>query len=365
MLLIGWGPTMTDTERVIAEKSDEAKSVAKEPGGAAKGSRPISRGLTTEIFKIREIGVLIALIFLFFGFSMASRYFFGVENLLNVLRQVSLLGIISMGMTMVIVSGEIDLSVGAVYGFASTIAGILMTSGFPIWTSLIVALIGGAVFGSLNGMLVTYGRIPALIVTLGTMNIARGAALIISKAQVIGISYRTVKDPNLNRFLFLGQGKLFGLIPMMCVFLIVIALISYVLFSRTMTGFHMRAVGGNVVAARASGINVKLIKLVAFSIIGFLCALAGILNLSFLANVQGTIGYGLELDVIAAVIIGGTSMSGGEGTILGTIIGVLIMGVLRNGLILIGVSPFWQILVIGVVIIGAVGIDMWTKKQTA
>ena len=136
------------------------------------------------------------------------------------------------------------------------------------------------------------------------MNIARGAALIISKAQVINTSHRTVADPNIDVFLFLGQGKLFGNIPMMSVFLMVVSVICYIVFSKTLLGFHMRAVGGNVLAARASGINVRMIKIVAFSITGFLCALAGILNLSFLANVQGTIGYGLELDVIAAVIIG-------------------------------------------------------------
>jgi len=265
---------------------------------------------------------------------------------------------------MVIVSGEIDLSVGAVYGFASTIAGILMTNSISIWLSIILALACGIAFGAMNGLLVTYARIPALIVTLGMMNVARGASLIISKAQVISTNYRTVSDASIDAFLFLGQGKLFGVIPMMSVFLIVIAIASYILFNTTILGYHMRGVGGNAAAARASGINVKIIKISAFSITGLLCAIAGVLNLSFLANVQGTIGQGLELDVIAAVIIGGTTLIGGEGTILGTIIGVLIIGVLRNGLILLGVSPFWQILVIGVVIIGAVGIDMWTKKRT-
>jgi len=320
--------------------------------------------IVAELFKIREVGVLVALILLFVAFSVSSPFFFGLNNLLNVVRQVSLLGIMAMGMTMVIVSGEIDLSVGAVYGLASTIAGIFMTSGIPIWLSLLLALLGGIAVGMLNGVLVTYVRIPALIVTLGMMNVARGAALIISKAQVIATSHRTVADPNLETFLFIGQGKLFGVIPMMSVFLIVVAIISYIVFSKTVVGFRMRAVGGNAVAARASGINARFVKITAFTITGFLCALAGLLNLSFLANVQGTIGRGMELDVIAAVIIGGTTLAGGEGTILGTIIGVLIMGVLRNGIMLLGVSPFWQTLIIGVVIIGAVAIDMWTKRQS-
>ena len=323
----------------------------------------ISRKVLVEIFRIREIGVLMALILLLILFSLTSPVFFSVNNLLNVVRQVSLLGIIAMGMTMVIVSGEIDLSVGAVYGLAAVVAGMLMTNGVSIIISIIFALLAGMGFGLINGILVTYARIPALIVTLGTLNVARGAALIASKAQVISTSHRTVADPAINTFLFIGQGKLFEIIPMMSIFFLITAVVSYFIFNKTIMGFHMRAVGGNKLAARASGINVMMIKVAAFVITGFFCALAGILNLSFLANVQGTVGYGLELDVIAAVIIGGTSMSGGEGTILGTTIGVLIMGVLRNGLILLGVSPFWQILIIGLVIIGAVGLDTWTSKQ--
>jgi ribose/xylose/arabinose/galactoside ABC-type transport system permease subunit len=339
-----------------ADVTSDARDTA---AGGGKRTKVLS-----EIFKIREIGVLFALILLFLTFSFSSPFFFGLENLLNILRQVSLLGVISMGMTMVIVSGEIDLSVGAVYGFASTMAGILMTNEVSIWLSIVVALVCGIAFGAMNGLLVTFARIPALIVTLGMMNVARGASLIISKAQVISTNYRTVADPHIDAFLFLGQGKLFGVIPMMSVLFIIISIAAYLIFNTTILGYHMRGVGGNAAAARASGINVKVIKISAFAITGLLCAVAGVLNLSFLANVQGTIGQGLELDVIAAVIIGGTTLAGGEGTILGTIIGVLIIGVLRNGLILLGVSPFWQILIIGVVIIGAVGIDMWTKKRT-
>jgi ribose/xylose/arabinose/galactoside ABC-type transport system permease subunit len=356
---------MTQRDSEASVKTDDTERKNTVPNGHDTGESGKKKiGVLSEVFKIREIGVLLALIILFLTFSFSSPFFFGLENLLNVLRQVSLLGIISMGMTMVIVSGEIDLSVGAVYGFGSTIAGILMTNNVSIWLSIVVALICGVAFGTMNGLLVTYARIPALIVTLGMMNVARGASLIISKAQVISTNYRTVTDTHIDAFLFLGQGKLFGVIPMMSVFLIIIAIASYMLFNATIIGYHMRGVGGNAAAARASGINVKTIKISAFAFTGLLCAVAGVLNLSFLANVQGTIGQGLELDVIAAVIIGGTTLAGGEGTILGTIIGVLIIGVLRNGLILLGVSPFWQILVIGVVIIGAVGIDMWTKRRS-
>jgi len=339
----------------IMEKRNNNKNVKK---------RLIRKKFRFELFKIREIGVLIALILLSLIFSLLSPYFLGVNNLLNIVRQISLTGIMAVGMTMVIVTGEIDLSVGACYGLSAIVAGLAMSNGFTIWSSILIALATGLLGGILNGLLVTYGRIPALIVTLGMLNIARGAALLLSHGLPISVNKRTVIDPNVSKFLFLGQGKIFNTVPMMIVFLLGVFIIGYAVFNKTIYGFHMKAVGGNPIAARASGLNVKKIKILAFSITGFLCALAGILNLSFLANVQGTVGTGLELEVIAAVIIGGTSLAGGEGTILGTLIGVLIMGVLRNGLVLLGVSPFWQILLIGVVIIGAVGIDMWTRRKS-
>jgi ribose/xylose/arabinose/galactoside ABC-type transport system permease subunit len=317
-----------------------------------------------NVLKIREMGVFIAFILLFTFFSFASEYFFGLTNLLNVVRQVSLLGIMAMGMTMLITCAEFDLSVGSVYGLAGTIAGMLMTKGHTaIWLSIVVTLVTCSLVGLINGTLTSYVRIPSLIVTLGMMNVARGAALILSKAQVIGVNYRTVADPFINGFLFIGQGKVFDTIPMMALFLIFITLISYLLFNRTIFGFHLRAVGGNPVAARAAGLDAFRIKIIAFTLVSLLSGLSGILNLSFLANVQGTIGLGLELDVIAATIIGGTSLSGGSGTIIGTIIGVLIIGVLRNGIMLMGINPFWQQVLVGLVVIGAVGIDVWVTKK--
>ena len=177
---------------------------------------------------------------------------------------------------------------------------------------------------------------------------------------MIALSKRTVDASGLDRFLFLGQGKILGIPVLSIVFLLTVA-VAFLVYGRTLLGFRMRAVGGSARAALAAGIDAKVIKIAAFAITAFFCAVGGLLNLAFLANVQGTTGTGLELDVIAAVIIGGTSLKGGEGTILGTLIGVLIMGTLKNGIILMGVSPFWQMLIVGVVIIAAVAIDMWTK----
>ena len=316
-------------------------------------------------FRLRELGVLIALIAITLVFTFVAKNFFGVENFLNILRQVSLLGVMAVGMTLVIVSGEFDLSVGSVSGLAACACGVLMIGGMSVWIASIIGLAIATLFGVLNGVLVTYGKIPALIVTLGTLNVARGLALIIVKGFSISISERYVKDPQLANFIFMGQGQLFGKIPMLITFLVVAFIIGYIVLNKNVYGYHMRAVGGNASAARASGIDVYKIKIVAFAGCGFLAGLAGILNLSFLSNIQGTAGAGLELNVIAAVIIGGTSLSGGSGTMIGTLIGVLIMGVLKNGLVLLQVSTFWQTLIIGVVIIGAVAIDIWTRKRNA
>ena len=311
---------------------------------------------------IRELGVLFALVLLIVFFSITSPHFLKINNLINIVRQISLLGIIAMGMTMVIVIGEIDLSVGAVYGAAAIVCGMILTHGGSVWLAMGTALLTGGLFGVLNGVLTTFGRIPALIVTLGMMNIARGAALVLCNARVISLSKRTVDAAGLDQFLFLGQGKLLG-IPVISIIFIATVVLANILYTKTLMGFRFRAVGGNEMAAKAAGLNKNLIKITAFGITGLLCALAGILNLSFLANVQGTTGNGLELDVISAVIIGGTSLNGGEGTIFGTLIGVLIMGVLKNGIILLGVSPFLQMLIIGIVIIAAVAIDMWSRKS--
>jgi len=310
----------------------------------------------------REQGIILALIFLFVGFSVATPHFLRIANLLNVLRQVSLLGIIAVGMTMVIISGEIDLSVGAVYGIAAVSCGLLMRSGYPFWFAMVMAVLTGAMVGLSNGTLVNYVKIPSLIVTLGMLNVVRGSYLLITGGLPVFLSAQTVRDPCLPVFFFLGQGKIFNLVPMLVIFLVGIVVFGYFVCHRSLFGFYLRAVGGNARAAKASGINVERIKTIAFILVSTLAALAGVLNLSFLSSVQGIVGAGLELDVIAATVIGGTSLAGGEGTILGTLIGVLIIGVLRNGLVLLGISPFWQTTLIGGIIIGAAAIDVATRR---
>ena len=310
---------------------------------------------------LRGKGVFVALLLLLLFFSVTSPHFFKLSNLINILRQISLLGIICMSMTMVITCGEIDLSVGAIYCLSAILAGTLMVHNVNVIFAVIVALLVGLLIGLANGILVTFCKIPAMIVTLGMMNIARGTALLTSEGRIINISSRNIKSPLLNSLLFFGQGRIFG-IPVMTLCFIIVVIISWFIYHRSLLGFHYKAVGGNPLAAQASGINGRGIKTLSFGFNGLFSAFAGILNTAFLSNIQGTSGQGMEMNVIAAVIIGGTSLSGGEGSIIGTLIGVLIIGVLNNGIVLLGVSPFLQTLIIGIVIIGAVAIDTWSKR---
>ena len=171
------------------------------------------------------------------------------------------------------------------------------------------------------------------------LNMARGAAMIINGGMVVPLIPRLIKDPGLETYIFLGRGKLFDIIPTMTIGLLIVLVAGFIIFQKNIIGYRMRAVGGNAEAARVSGINVRIVKIIAFAILGFLAAFGGAINSAFLGNVQSTAGTGLELDVIAATILGGASLSGGEGTIVGTLIGVLLLGVLRNGLVLLGVSP--------------------------
>jgi ribose transport system permease protein len=223
----------------------------------------------------------------------------------------------------------------------------------------------GAAIGCLNGVLSTYGKLPSFIATLGMLSVVRGAALLVTNGEPVTVNTsKGGREDVINQFYFMGQGHIFDRIPMLLIFFILIALAAWFLLSKTTFGFRVYAVGGSEKAARLSGIQVFQTKILTFTLMGLLSALAGILSLAFLPSGQaGRTGVGLELDVIAAAIVGGASLSGGEGTILGTILGVLIIGVLRNGLILLGISPFWQTTIIGLVIIFAVGLDKWTEQR--
>lgn len=314
--------------------------------------------------KIKELGIIITLILLLIFLSLASPVFLTSTNLINIIRQVSIIGIQALGMTMVITVGGVDLSVGAIYALSATTAAVSMVRyNIPIFWACMIGLLVGVLFGCINGFIIGYLKVPAFITTMGTMNAARGAALILSGGMIISIDRDPVADPqNLDKFLKLGGGNIFGL-PSLALFFIVLSIITYIFFHKSLQGFRMKAVGGSADGARASGINVKRIILIPYVVLGFLCALTGILNFSFMHTVQGTMGEGLELDVLAGAYIGGASPSGGYATVIGTIIGVLIMGVLKNGLVLLGVDAYAQKVVIGILVVGAALLDMYNSHK--
>ena len=315
-----------------------------------------------SIIAARETGVLLALLVICVFLTFATSSFLTVRNLLNVGRQISLLGIMAIGMTFVLVSREVDLSVGSTYAISGLVTGMLIIRGSALIPALGAGLVLGMAIGAINGVLSTYGKLPSFIATLGMLSVVRGAGLLITDGQPVTVdTTRGGRSEVVNQFYLLGQGQLFGLIPMLLVCFLIVAAMAWFVLAKTTFGFRVYAVGGSEKAARLSGIQVFHTKILTFALMGLLSAIAGILSLAFLPSGQaGRTGVGLELDVIAAAIVGGSSLSGGEGTILGTILGTLIIGILRNGLVLLSISPFWQTTVIGLVIICAVGIDKWT-----
>jgi ribose transport system permease protein len=317
------------------------------------------------LFAAREIGIFLALLIICSLLTLTTSTFLTVQNLLNVGRQISLLGIMAIGMTFVLIAREVDLSIGSIYAIAGLSTGMLLVRGWPLIPALGAGLLIGSAIGCLNGLLATYGKLPSFIATLGMLSVVRGVALLVTNGEPVTVNTsKGGREDVINQFYFLGQGHIFDRIPMLLIFFVLISLGAWLLLSKTTFGFRVYAVGGSEKAARLSGIHVPQTKILTFTLMGLLSALAGILSLAFLPSGQaGRTGVGLELDVIAAAIVGGASLSGGEGTILGTILGVLIIGVLRNGLILLGISPFWQTTIIGLVILFAVGLDKWTEQR--
>lgn len=334
-------------------------------GKAVAPGRVQGVSMRSRLLGARETGVFLAFLVMCAFLALTTDSFLTVANLLNVGRQVSLLGIMAVGMTFVLISGEIDLSIGSTYALAGLGAGMAIVAGYGVAPAIALGLSLGVLVGLINGLLSTFGRLPSLIATLGMMSVIRGVALLMTNGEPVTVNTRNGADPGvLETFLALGQGRIGDLVPMQLVFFILAAVLGWVLLSRTSFGFRIFSVGGSPKAARVSGINVDAVKIWAFVVMGVLAAAAGILSMAFLPSGQaGRTGIGLELDVIAAVVVGGASLAGGSGSILGTVLGVLIIGVLRNGLVLSGVSPFTQEVMIGLVIIVAVAIDRWSIRS--
>ena len=302
----------------------------------------------------RQLGTLSGLLGLIVVLWILTPHFLTVSNLLNVAQQATIIAIIAVGMTFVIITGGIDLSVGSVLAFAGVVMASALQSGVPLPLALLIGLGVGLLCGVTNGLLITIGRLPPFIATLGMMSVARGAALMFTEGRPISgfsESFRSIATGEILR------------IPAPVVIMIVVYLIAHFVLKRTKLGRYTYAIGGNEEAALLSGINVRLNKTMVYGIAGLLSGLAAILLTARLNSAQPIAGMSYELDAIAATVIGGTSLLGGEGTVSGTLIGALIMAVLRNGLNLLSVSSFFQQVVIGSVIIFAVLIDMALKRR--
>ena len=304
---------------------------------------------------LQKIGPFIGLIAIVVIITILNPSFLSVNNLLNVFRQVSINALIAFGMTFVILTGGIDLSVGSILALTGAVTAGLMSGGMDPVLAMLVGLLLGAVLGAINGVIIAKGKVAPFIATLATMTIYRGLTLVYTEGRpVSGLGDSAA-------FQMLGKGYFLG-IPIPVVTMILSFAILYFILKKTTFGRRVYAVGGNEEASILSGINADRIKIYVYSLVGLLAGLASLILTSRLNSAQPTAGEMFELDAIAAVVLGGTSLTGGRGWIVGTLIGALIIGVLNNGLNLIGVSSFFQQVVKGAVILFAVLLD---RKKTA
>jgi len=297
---------------------------------------------------LQRMGPLMGLALLVIVLSIISEDFLTASNILNVLRQISINALIAFGMTFVILTGGIDLSVGSIFALSGAITAGLMVQGTDPLLAVLVGLLSGALMGAINGFLIAKGKVAPFIGTLATMTVFRGLTLVYTEGRPItGMP---------EGFAMLGKGYFFE-IPMPVIWMLISFVVLYMLLKHTTFGRHVYALGSNEVATQLSGINTSRVKILVYSISGLFAALSGIILTSRLNSAQPTAGTSYELDAIAAVVLGGTSLAGGKGWIVGTLIGAMIIGVLDNGLNLLNVSSFYQLVVKGGVILIAVLLD--------
>lgn len=304
----------------------------------------------------RNIGTLIGLVLLVVIVSLSTPKFLTSPNLLNLLRSNSVNAIICCGMLMAILMGEIDISVGSTVGLTGVIGAYLITNqNFPVWLAVISCLAVGATIGLINGFAISYLGVPAFVATLATQSLGRGLTEIISGGVTIRVRNETYTG--------LGNTNIGG-VSVIILYAALILILTWFLLNRTRFGYYIYALGGNKTAAQYSGVNVKKYNMLPYVLIGLLCGVGGIVWSARLGSAAATLGSGFEMDAIAAVVIGGTSMSGGIGTVGGTFIGILIIGVITNGLNLMGINSFWQGVFKGIIIMAAVVIDVYRKKRS-
>lgn len=314
-------------------------------------------GLNNQVkvlFAKPEFSVLIALLVLCAFLSFSSPYFLTARNIVNVFRQFSLIAILAVGQALIILTGGIDLSVGSLVGFTACFGAWVARAGASPLVTLIAILGMGTMVGLSNGILVSKVGIPAFVATLGMMSITRGFSLLITMG--VPIHY----EPT---WISVFGGGHISIVPVSVLVMLIVVAIGYIFASNTVPGRNVYAVGNSEKAAKLSGIQVEKVKIMVFTITGFLAGICGLILMGQLDGADAFYGNGYELDVIAAAVIGGISLSGGEGSPLGVIVGAALMGVLKNAFVLLAVPGYWQTVVIGVVIIGAVSIDSLRRKR--
>jgi ribose transport system permease protein len=329
-----------------------ATDILTQPGDLAAPKRKDLRGSLIQLAGMLPVLILICILF-----AVLTPNFLTENNIVNVVRQASINIVLAAGMTFVILTGGIDLSVGSVLGLTAVIAVVVSLVPSLSWAAIPAALLAGLVIGVLTGMIVAYLGLPPFIVTLGTYTAIRGAAYLAAGGT-------TVINSQIN-FAWIGNGYL-GPVPWLVIIALITIAVSAFILHGTVLGVHVYAVGGNAQAARLTGIPVPFVLIFVYGVSGLLSGLGGAMSASRLYSAQGQLGIGYELDAIAAVILGGTSFSGGIGNVFGTLVGALIIAVLNNGLTLLNVSFYWQLVIKGAVIVLAVTLDkLRTRGQAA
>ncbi|MFC0323784.1 ribose ABC transporter permease [Gallibacterium melopsittaci] len=320
--------------------------------------------MTNKQFNLKEFLIeqrsIIALLVLIVIVSFISPNFFTIDNLLNILRQTSVNAIIAVGMTFVILTAGIDLSVGSILALTGAVAASLVNLELSIFVVIPLVLLFGTLLGGVSGVIIAKGKVQAFIATLVTMTLLRGVTMVYTDGRPISIGFSDAAD----QFTFLGTGYLLG-IPFPIWLMAIIFAVAWYLLKHTPIGRYIYALGGNESATRLSGINVDKVKIFVYAVSGFLATVAGLIVTSRLSSAQPTAGVSYELDAIAAVVVGGTSLMGGKGRIMGTLIGALIIGFLNNALNLLDISSYYQMIAKSIVILLAVLTDHFCSRKSA
>lgn len=303
---------------------------------------------------LNTVGLLVTLLAMVALFTILSPYFFDIDNFLNIGRAVAIRGIVAVGLTMVMISGGLDLSIASVMAASGMLTATLLKADHPDLVAALGAVASGAVMGTINGFFITKVRINPIIATLGSMSIMRGAGYLYSGGIALSIGA--------DRFKYLGRGYMFG-IPVPLILWAAVCLLSFLALRYTRFGQYAYAIGSNETACRVAGVNVDRWRIVLYITCSALAGLAGVVLTSLSGTATPTAALGAELDIIAAVILGGISLAGGRGSIVGTVLGMLILGTMANGMILTDVSPYWQVVLRGVVLMAAVSLDSLRTRE--